>query len=682
VSEKASFFAELKRRNVYKVAVAYAVVGWLLVQVATQVFPFFEIPNWAVRLVVLLIIVGFPISLVIAWAFEMTPEGIKRTEVADAEHEHSRGKTWIYVVIIGAAISAALFFVGRYTAGNNASATRAELPTKSIAVLPFENLSDDKSNAYFTDGVQDEILTDLARIADLKVISRTSVMQYNETANRNLPEIAQALKVAHVLEGSVQRSANKVRVNAQLIDARTDTHLWAQHFDGDLSDVFAIQSEIAQKIADQLQAVLTPKEKAAIEAKPTSDLTAYDLYLGATQLERGTRSLSRPTLREQVRLLEEATARDPNFLAAFCALARTHLSIYWFNYEDSEASLGEAKKAIDAAERLNADAGEVHLAKAVFYYRGSRDYERALSELRSARRSLPNDSFALELTGLIERRQGHLEQAMRDMEDALKLDPQNASFLNELALGYEGAKRYSDATRVFEEALRWNPNDFVFAVSRAALERNSSANVRPFEVVLTSEIAKKADPDNVARYRMIVALDQRDYASAEKALTDYKLAYFTLLHVAGFNLPREYYQGLIERGLGEDDKAQKAFLAARERAAIDLAKRADNPQRLVVLGLIDAQLGRNEDAAGEGERAAELLPVTKDALDGPEILTLLAEIYAQTGQTDHALDLLERAAPMNFGPQYGDLKLNAMWDPLRHNPRFDAVVESVRTPKS
>jgi TolB-like protein/Tfp pilus assembly protein PilF len=679
---KPSFFAELKRRNVYKVAVAYAVVGWLLVQVATQVFPFFEIPNWAVRLVVLLIIVGFPISLVIAWAFEMTPEGIKRTEVADAAHKHSRGKTWIYVVIIGAAISAALFFVGRYTAGNNASATRAELPTKSIAVLPFENLSDDKSNAYFTDGVQDEILTDLARIADLKVISRTSVMQYKETANRNLPEIAQALKVAHVLEGSVQRSANKVRVNAQLIDARTDTHLWAQHFDGDLSDVFAIQSEIAQKIADQLQAVLTPKEKAAIEAKPTSDLTAYDLYLGATQLERGTRSLSRPTLREQVRLLEEATARDPNFLAAFCALARTHLSIYWFNYEDSEASLGEAKKAIDAAERLNADAGEVHLAKAVFYYRGSRDYERALSELRSARRSLPNDSFALELTGLIERRQGHLEQAMRDMEDALKLDPQNASFLNELALGYEGAKRYSDATRVFEEALRWNPNDFVFAVSRAALERNSSANVRPFEVVLTSEIAKKADPDNVARYRMIVALDQRDYASAEKALTDYKLAYFTLLHVAGFNLPREYYQGLIERGLGEDDKAQKAFLAARERAAIDLAKRADNPQRLVVLGLIDAQLGRNEDAAGEGERTAELLPVTKDALDGPEILTLLAEIYAQTGQTDHALDLLERVAPMNFGPQYGDLKLNAMWDPLRHNPRFDAVVESVRTPKS
>jgi tetratricopeptide (TPR) repeat protein len=363
-------------------------------------------------------------------------------------------------------------------------------------------------------------------------------------------------------------------------------------------------------------------------------------------------------------------------------LARIHLSIYWFNYDDSEASLGEAKKAIDAAERLNADAGEVHLAKAVFYYRGSRDYERALSELRSARRSLPNDSFALELTGLIERRQGHLEQAMRDMEDALKLDPQNASFLNELALGYEGAKRYSDATRVFEEALRWNPNDFVFAVSRAALERNSSANVRPSEVVLTSEIAKKADPDNVARYRMIVALDQRDYASAKKALTDYKLAYFTLLHVAGFNLPREYYQGLIERGLGEDDKAQKAFLAARERAAIDLAKRADNPQRLVVLGLIDAQLGRNEDAAGEGERAAELLPVTKDALDGPEILTLLAEIYAQTGQTDHALDLLERVAPMNFGPQHGDLKLNAMWDPLRHNPRFDAVVESVRTPKS
>jgi TolB-like protein len=276
--ESINFFAELKRRNVYKVAVAYAIVGWLLVQVATQVFPFLEIPNWVVRLVIALVAIGFPISLVIAWAFEATPEGIKRTEVADAKHEHSRGKTWIYVVIIGAAISVALFFVGRYTAGNNASAARAELPTKSIAVLPFENLSDDKGAAYFADGIQDEILTKLASIADLKVISRTSTAKY-KSKPEDLKTVSQQLGVANVLEGSVQKAADKVRVNVQLIDARADSHLWAKTYDRDIKDVFAVESEVAQEIADSLQAKLSPNESNALAAAPTRDSEAYDLFL-------------------------------------------------------------------------------------------------------------------------------------------------------------------------------------------------------------------------------------------------------------------------------------------------------------------------------------------------------------------------------------------------------------------
>ena len=334
-----NFFAELKRRSVYKVTVAYAVAGWLVIQIATQVFPFWEIPNWVVRLVIALVALGFPIAAVSAWAFDITPQGIRRTEIADAlpPSEH-RQHAWIYVVLICGAVSAALFFLGRYTAGRKTE-TVSEIANKSIAVLPFQNFSEDKAFAFFADGVQDEILTDLAKIADLKVISRTSVMQYKDTAARNLPEIAQALKVAHVLEGSVQRSANRVRVSAQLIDARNDAHIWAEKYDRDLADVFAIQSEIAQAIADQLQARLSPKEKNAIIERPTSDLTAHDLYLQAKELiyeGEVAPSRQRENLFQAVQLLDQAIARDPAFLLAHCQLAAAHDLLYFFNYDHTD----------------------------------------------------------------------------------------------------------------------------------------------------------------------------------------------------------------------------------------------------------------------------------------------------------------------------------------------------------
>ena len=304
---------------------AYAVAGWAFAQGIAQVFPVFGVPNWVVQLIVLLIVIGFPIALVLAWAFELTRQGIKRTDVADAlplsEHRHTHA--WIYVVLICGAVSAALFFLGRYTAGRKTEIPN-DIATKSIAVLPFENFSEDKAFAFFADGVQDEILTDLAKIADLKVISRTSVMQYKNKLKRKLPEIAQALKVAHVLEGSVQRSANRVRVSAQLIDARNDTHIWAEKYDRNLSDVFAIQSEIAQAIADQLQAKLSPKEKSAINERPTSDLAPMISYLRAKELLYDGEinpSRQRENLFEAVQLLDQAVARDPAFLLAHCQLA-------------------------------------------------------------------------------------------------------------------------------------------------------------------------------------------------------------------------------------------------------------------------------------------------------------------------------------------------------------------------
>nr|MDQ3314457.1 FlgO family outer membrane protein [Verrucomicrobiota bacterium] len=344
-----NFFAELKRRNVYKVAVAYAVVGWLVMQIAATIVPALHLPDGITSAVVVLVLLGFPIALVLAWAFELTPEGIKRSdEVALGESitPKTGRKLMITVGVVGAlAFGLLLFQLTRpksvvvapdSTAPAVIAAPAAEaISSKSIAVLPFQNLSKDEENAFFADGVQDEILTTLAKVADLKVISRTSVMQYKNTERRNLPEIAQALKVAHVLEGSVQRSANRVRVSAQLIDARTDAHLWAERYDRELADVFAIQSEIAQKIAQQLQAALSPKEKAAIEKKPTNDVAAYDLYLRAKEISRETGN--RPDqMHEQIRLLDEAVARDPAFVSAWCSLVHVHLRLYWFAYDESQ----------------------------------------------------------------------------------------------------------------------------------------------------------------------------------------------------------------------------------------------------------------------------------------------------------------------------------------------------------
>jgi TolB-like protein len=323
-----NFFAELKRRNVYKVAVAYAVVGWLLVQVATQVFPFFEIPNWAVRLVVLAIVIGFPIALVIAWAFELTPQGLKRTEHVDlAAPPRRKSYAWIYVVVIGIVFSTGLFFIGRYSARNTASAVRIEaatgssIPQKSIAVLPFENLSDDKGAAYFAEGIQDEILTKLASIADLKVISRTSTARY-KSKPEDLKTVSQQLGVANVLEGSVQKAADKVRVNVQLIDARADSHLWAKTYDRDIKDVFAVESEVAQEIADSLQAKLSPAEANTLATAPTKDTAVYDLFLkGEFQLRAAGASLRPESFDEAIAWYQQAITRDPNFALAMARLA-------------------------------------------------------------------------------------------------------------------------------------------------------------------------------------------------------------------------------------------------------------------------------------------------------------------------------------------------------------------------
>src|SRR5437763_3466678 len=419
-------------------------------------------------------------------------------------------------LLLSAAIAAAFVVVSR-----KSSTAISPVSNKSVAVLPFENLTKDEENASFAGGVQDEILTDLAKIADLKVISRTSVMQYKSGSQRNLREIAKALGVSHVVEGSVQRAGERVRVSAQLIDARTDMHLWAERYDRDLADVFAIQSEIAKTIADQLQAKISPSEKAAIEKAPTTDLVAYDLYLRAQALFADTSDAvhAREKLPQAAQMLDEALTRDPNFLQAWCLLSRVHSVAYFRGHDHTPARLDLAKAALERAMRLQPDAGEVHLALANYYYHGFRDYKRASSELAIARRTLPNDAEVFLYTGLIDRRQGHWNEATRNMERALELDPRNLFTLQQLALTYQTQHHYTDAARTYDRALTIVPADPNTHILRALVALDWRADIKPFQATLATLVAENpsvaADVD-LPRY----ALSGRPAAAATPTPTN------------------------------------------------------------------------------------------------------------------------------------------------------------------
>ena len=681
-----NFFAELKRRNVYKVAVAYAVVGWLLMQIASQIFPFFDIPNWAVRLVVLAIVVGFPVALFIAWAFELTPEGLKRTEDADLAGKRSRGGTWIYIAIIGALLSVGLFVLGRYSASRAGStesgrpaAAAESLPAKSIAVLPFENLSDDKQNAYFADGVQDEILTNLAKIADLKVISRSSVMQYKSGVARNLREIGEQLGVAHLLEGSVQRAANKIRVNAQLIDARTDAHLWAQTYDRDLADVFAIQSEIAKAIAEQLQAKLSPNEKAAIEKPPTTDLVAFDLYTRAKTLLILISFNNQQSLQQAIELLNQAVGRDPAFFEAYYQLVYAHGYAYSVLGDHTPARLASAEAALQAATRLRPDAGETYLARATYLYYCLRDYNAALAELEVARRSLPNDPRIFELTGYILRRRDQQEEGVRNLERAVELDPRNPSTLEQLAISYQYLRRYPEEAAVFDRALTIVPNDVGTKANRALVDFNWKAETRSLHEAIDSILA--AGPgaiSDAADNWFLCALAERDPTATERALV--ALGDNPCWGDAPLTLSRSFGEGLLARMMKDDARAQAAFTKARLEQEKIVQAQPDYGPAHCVLGLIDAALGRKEEALREGRRAIELLPVEKDSTNGSQMLVYFAMIAAWVGEKDTALQYLAANGPSPGGWQvatYGALKLLPFWDPLRGDPRFEKIVASL-----
>ena len=553
-----SFFAELKRRNVYKVAIAYAVIAWLLMQIASQIFPFFEIPNWAVRLVVLLLVIGFPVAVILAWAFELTPEGLKRTELADElPRKSARSRAWIYIVIIAGAISVSLFFLGRYTSSKQSEG--AELPAKSIAVLPFENLSHDPDNTYFADGIQEEILTRLAKVADLKVISRTSTQHFKSSPD-NLPQIAKQLGVANILEGSVQKVADQVRVNVQLINATTDAQLWAESFDRQLTDIFRIESEIAKTIADTLQAKLTGSEKRALAAQPTENSQAHEFYLKGRYFwnKRTANDLKTATT-----YFQQAIDKDSNYALAYAGLADSYGLLPDFGAGSPQESYPPARTAATKAIKLDDTLAEAHTALAWVLLAYDLDFDGSTREFRRAIELNPNYAMAHHWLGVGPLVQsGRFDDAIAECKRAVELDP--LSLINNADLGstYSWARRYDEAIEQLRKTLEMDPG-FYYAhwVLGLAFEAKGALDTAIEEYQKAR--ALNDDPQ-------VLALLGHAYASSGNKTEAVKILE-QLKELSKQRYVSAYSLAIVYLGLGDKEKAlrwlEKSY---QDRAGIDI----------------------------------------------------------------------------------------------------------------
>jgi eukaryotic-like serine/threonine-protein kinase len=545
-----------------------------------------------------------------------------------------------------------------------------------IAVLPFESLSSDKENAFFADGVYDGVSTKLAKVANLKVISHNSVAKYRGA--RNTQEIGRALNIAYVLEGSVRREAGRIHLNAQLIDTRTDAHVWAQEYDRDLNDVFTLQSEIAQKITDQLGAEVSSTERAAIQEPPTTDLVAYDSYLRAKDLINSISwsARAKEDLMQAVQLLDQGIARDPLFFLAYGELAGAHDRIYFLGFDHTDARLKLSEAAIQSVRRLRPDSGEAHLAIAQHAYWAYRDYDRAKTELAIAKRTLPNESRIPLLSGYIDRRQGHWDKALEEMKQALELDPRDVSILQQISSTYQNLRRYHETATALDSVLAIAPKDITTKVRRASVDFQWRADTKPLHATIDAVLAQDPNAAPLIVFQWLeLALSERDLAAAERALVNMPAD-------GGYDenipFPNSWCEGLVARLRGDEPAARGAFIKARNELEQTVRNQPEYAQGLCVLGVIDAALGNKEDAVREGERAVELTPVSKSAIEGSMLVQYLAVIYAWTGDKDRAIERVAEAAKLpGSHVTYGYLRLNPFWDPLRGDPRFDAVVASL-----
>jgi TolB-like protein/Tfp pilus assembly protein PilF len=671
------FFGELKRRNVYKVAVAYAVVAWLLVQVATQVFPFFEVPNWAIRLVVLILVIGFVVALVFSWAFELTPEGLKRTEDVDVSESVTRrtGRKLDFLIIAVLLLVIAVLVYQRLHP--TVSPVRSNIREKSIAVLPFENRSEDKANAYFADGIQDEILTRLSKIADLKVISRTSTQHY-KSAPENLSEIGQQLGVAHILEGSVQKSGDAVRVNVQLIKAANDSHLWADTFDRKLTDIFSVESEVAKAIADQLRAKLTGHEEQVIAAKLTDNVEAYDAYL------RGLAYTLKPSnpansLGAQ-KYLKEAVRLDPKFALAWALLSNVEARGYiTLDLQPTAALRDEARQAAETALMLQPNLGEAVWAKGYYHYACLKDYDTAVRYFDQARPLLPNSRRIPESLAYVARRRGRWDQSEAYFNEAERLDPRNVNLLGQHALSYMALRHFPEALRKFDQVLNITPDDVDIVATKATIAQADGDLARA--AALLAPLRPGGDLRGALEAQVYQAILERRPAPVIPRLKeilakpDRTLGYI--------NSELRFWLGWAQEVAGDHAAAQETWRQARRELESFLKEQPENDTLLDDLALTSMGLGDKGAAFAFVDRAMAVVPIEKDAVVGTRPIEILSRVAARMGEPDRAVAALQKllsipgsgALAENVPLTPALLRLDPMFDPLRNDPRFQKLCE-------
>ncbi len=658
------FFEEVKRRKVYRVAVAYVIAAGGIIQLASAAFPAWELPNWSLRLVIVLLLIGFPIALILAWAFDVTSQGIKATPAVAAPGSHLR-RNIIMLVATGIIISAAagFFLLPR------AAARKID---KSIAVLPFENLSDDKENAYFADGIQDDVLTNLSKIGDLKVISRTSVMPFRGKT-QNLREIGKTLGVSNILEGSVRRSGNRVRINVQLIDATTDEHLWASDYDRDLTDVFAIQTDLAQKISEALQAKLSPVEKSRMERKPTENGEAYLAFVQAHNLQNAVEDLGK--LKQSEQLYARAVELDPKFALAIARYSQLESWIV-HTFERTTERRQKARALALRALQLQPDLPEAHLAMGFSLYYGDNDFEGALKEFEIAQRDLPNEAEGYLALGSIQRRMGKWPESNASLEKAASLDPKDSWVLQNLALSYQTLRDFDAANKTIDRGLKVNPDGFGLweIKSKLAIAEKGDLSVaeRAFQAVKSIPMNNE-EKLRIAGGRLDVFLLERKYQEAlqeAEGLSDGILA-----GIPAALCGKYYLVGFARKALHDEAGARAALLKAKDLVEAQLKQSPDSPDLRIQLAKVLAYLGEKDAALTEAQRATEILPESKDAFGGPEITEGAAEVCAIVGENARAIELLDgllgRPSPVTVPL----LKLSPMWDPLRKDPRFQALID-------
>jgi len=658
------FFEEVKRRKVYRVAVAYVIAAGGIIQLGSAAFPAWELPNWALRLVIVLLLVGFPLALILAWAFDDTPQGIQATPEVAVPRTHRR-RNVIMLVATGVILSA---IAGFFLLPRISSAHKID---KSIAVLPFENLSDDKENAYFADGIQDDVLTNLSKIGDLKVISRTSVMPYRGKAS-NVREIGKALGVGAVLEGSVRRVGNRVRVNVQLICTDTYEHLWAEDYDRELTDVFAIQTDLAQKIAEALQAKLSPGEKSRMERKPTENGEAYLAFVQAQNLGCTVEDFDK--LKQSEQLYERAVQLDPNFALA---LARSSLLQSWIvhTFDRTPERREKARALAERALQLQPDLPEAHLALGSSYYYGDNNYDAALKEFEIAQRGLPNESEVYLSLAAIQRRQGKWAESTANFEKAVSLNPKDIWPLQNLAYNYQMLRNFDKANATIDRALALDPTALSLLEVKSKL---AIAEKGDFTVVEKAFAAAKSIPmTNEQKLRTASAradtflLERKPSEALQEAenLPDDLLA-----GLPGALGGKYYVIGFARKALRDDAGARAAFEKARGAVEEQLKRSPDVADLHIQLAKVLAQLNRRDAALAEARRASELQPESKDAFGGPEITEGVAQVYAILGENGPAIEILDEllSRPSNVTVQ--GLKINPTWDALRNDPGFQALL--------